>query len=360
MSKVTLTRLGSMVNAVTAINGVITEIESAFDNTISRDGSAPNTMSGNLDANGNRILNLAAPVYDHEPARMSDVETVLAAATGGSIPAGTFPTTILSTDPLNASNLTSGTIPDARMPNLTGDITSTEGTVATTLSNNTVSTAKIVDLAVTTAKINNLAVTNGKLAADSVDETKIQDNSIGADQLQSNAVTTAKIMDANVTPAKLSQKVTSGTAIATTSGTSHDFTNIPSWATMIVVSLAGVSLSGTALIRIQLGDLGGVETSGYLTMGAIMGTVAAQTAGFDLYTNVPNAARVMSGSIMFTLLDPATNTWVGSGTFNDDVTAWIIHVSGQKSISATLDRVRITTSNGTDTFDAGKVNIIYQ
>ena len=152
MPKVTLTRLGSMINAVTAINGVITEIESAFDNTISRDGSAPNTMSGNLDANGNRILNLAAPVYDHEPARMADVESVLAAATGGSIPAGTFPTTILSTDPLNASNLTSGTVPDARMPDLTGDVTTSVGTVATTITNNVVTNAKLATMAQGTIK----------------------------------------------------------------------------------------------------------------------------------------------------------------------------------------------------------------
>lgn len=31
-----------------------------------------------------------------------------------------------------------------------------------------------------------------------------------------------------------------------------------------------------------------------------------------------------------------------------------------KTLSATLDRVRLTTVNGTDTFDAGLVNIIYE
>lgn len=146
MAKVTLTRLGSMINAVTAINGVLTEIETAFDNTLSRDGSAPNTLSATVDANSNRIINLPAPVYDHEPARMTEVQTVLAAATGGSIPAGTFPTTILSTDPLNASNLTSGTVPAARMPALTGDVTTTVGTVATTIAANAVTNAKLATM----------------------------------------------------------------------------------------------------------------------------------------------------------------------------------------------------------------------
>jgi hypothetical protein len=34
--------------------------------------------------------------------------------------------------------------------------------------------------------------------------------------------------------------------------------------------------------------------------------------------------------------------------------------SGTKSLSATLDRIRITTVNGTDTFDAGSINILYE
>lgn len=34
--------------------------------------------------------------------------------------------------------------------------------------------------------------------------------------------------------------------------------------------------------------------------------------------------------------------------------------SGDLLLSGTLDRVRITTANGTDTFDAGTINILYE
>jgi len=34
--------------------------------------------------------------------------------------------------------------------------------------------------------------------------------------------------------------------------------------------------------------------------------------------------------------------------------------AGTKTISGVLDRIRLTTVNGTDTFDAGSVNILYE
>jgi hypothetical protein len=57
--------------------------------------------------------------------------------------------------------------------------------------------------------------------------------------------------------------ITAGTAVASTSGTSIDFTSIPSWVKRITVMIAGVSTNGSSIIQIQLGDSGGVETSGY-------------------------------------------------------------------------------------------------
>ena len=74
MSKASFSRLSSLVNGVTAINGVISEIESAFDNTVSRDGTSPNTLTASLDANSQRILNLPSPVDGTEPARLSDLQ----------------------------------------------------------------------------------------------------------------------------------------------------------------------------------------------------------------------------------------------------------------------------------------------
>lgn len=152
-----------------------------------------------------------------------------------------------------------------------------------------------------------------------------------------------------------------GTAIATTSGTEKDFTGIPSWAKRITVVLNGVSLSGTALIRFRLGDSGGFATSGYGGAGSVISAGAAsanQTAGFDLYTNVANAGYNYSGAISF--LNVSGNIWVASGVFATPSVAWTHTIAGVITLSGTLTQVRVTTSNGTDTFDAGSVNIFYE
>ena len=52
----------------------------------------------------------------------------------------------------NASNLNSGTLAAARMPALTGDVTTTVGTVATTIANNAITNAKLADMPVNTIK----------------------------------------------------------------------------------------------------------------------------------------------------------------------------------------------------------------
>ena len=56
----------------------------------------------------------------------------------------------------SASDLETGTIPDARFPALTGDVTSTAGTVSTTIAANAVTTTKIANDNVTYAKIQNV------------------------------------------------------------------------------------------------------------------------------------------------------------------------------------------------------------
>jgi hypothetical protein len=150
--------------------------------------------------------------------------------------------------------------------------------------------------------------------------------------------------------------------VVTASGTSVDFTSIPSWVKRVTVMLSGVSTSGTSYPLIQLGDSGGIENTGYVVTCSVsvVGTAEiTSTAGFPLYAN--NAANTIQGAIVFYLIDSATNSWVGNGNFGvqGGVTA-CINLGGRKSLSATLDRVRITTVNGTDTFDAGSINILYE
>lgn len=152
----------------------------------------------------------------------------------------------------------------------------------------------------------------------------------------------------------------SGTAVASTSGTSIDFTGIPSWVKRITVMFNGVSTSGTSNWLIQLGDSGGVENTGYVSGSTATTTasgISTSTAGFIL--RFAGAAQLGNGSAIFNLL--SGNVWVGQGTFYDaSGTQGVVTLSGSKELSATLDRIRITTVNGTDTFDAGTVNILYE
>ena len=156
--------------------------------------------------------------------------------------------------------------------------------------------------------------------------------------------------------------LTSGTAIASTSGTALDFTGIPSWVRRITVMLNGVSLNGSANLRFQLGDSGGAETTGYVSIFSYNGSSnngGTSSSGFDL-VGVGSAPLEVSGQIVFSLLNSSTNTWTAMGILGAAGSAFTLLTTGSKSLSATLDRVRITTTNGTDSFDAGSINILYE
>lgn len=159
--------------------------------------------------------------------------------------------------------------------------------------------------------------------------------------------------------------ITSGTAVASTSGTSIDFTSIPSWVKRITVMFSGVSTSGTSLPMIQLGDSGGVKTTGYAAGSSQFAPTSIVTAGYTTGFTIKTdalAVVVMDGFITINLFTSASNTWIAGGTIYAPTAnpAYMATISGAKSLSATLDRVRITTVNGTDTFDAGSINILYE
>jgi hypothetical protein len=152
--------------------------------------------------------------------------------------------------------------------------------------------------------------------------------------------------------------VTSGTAVASTSGTSIDFTGIPSWVKRITVMFNGVSTSGTSLPMVQIGA-GSVTSSGYLGTAAAISSTAGVTnftTGFAL--NTSGASNVFHGQLVLTLL--GSNTWTAMGMVALSNIAFIEPSAGSVALGGTLDRVRITTVNGTDTFDAGSINILYE
>ena len=166
-----------------------------------------------------------------------------------------------------------------------------------------------------------------------------------------------------VTPTMLSQKLTQGTAVASTSGTSIDFTSIPSWVKRITVMLSAVSTSGTSDVVMQIGG-GSIEVTGYsgvsMRSGSGGNSTAANTAYFNLDVSIANAAASRYGTVVLTLLSGSTNTWTVSGNLSNTNVTQTAFVSGSKATAASLDRVRITTAGGTDTFDAGSINILYE
>jgi hypothetical protein len=151
------------------------------------------------------------------------------------------------------------------------------------------------------------------------------------------------------------------TAVASTSGTSIDFTDIPGWVTRVTVMLSGVSTNGTSNLLFQIGDSGGIENTGYVSYyGEATGNVTggSSTAGFML-TGAIIASEAFHGHIVITLL--SGNTWVSSDTLGSLSTANKIFVgAGSKTLSDVLDRVRLTTVGGANTFDAGTINIMYE
>lgn len=156
---------------------------------------------------------------------------------------------------------------------------------------------------------------------------------------------------------------TLATPVASTSGTSIDFTGIPAGVKQVVVMFRGVSINGTGTVIVQIGDSGGIETTDYSSMSVrLSGGQSIEgnplTTGFNAFTN--NAGIVLQGSVTLTLENSSAFSWVANTILSSPTVTEAVYMgSGGKSLSAVLDRVRITTVIGTNTFDAGEINIAY-
>ena len=178
------------------------------------------------------------------------------------------------------------------------------------------------------------------------------------DTLTNKTLTSPSISGA-VMSTMASSVLTLGTAVASTSGTSIDFTSIPSWVKRVTVMFNGVGTNGTSNLLVQIGA-GSVTTSGYLGFCFLNSSYrSAFTSGF-MVTALLAADSLLSSQIVITLL--GSNTWIESAGITDYSTAilGVSNSSGKLALGGTLDRVRITTVNGTDTFDAGSINIMYE
>jgi hypothetical protein len=185
----------------------------------------------------------------------------------------------------------------------------------------------------------------------------------GSVVLATSPTITSPTMSGAVVSAMASSVITSGTAQASTSGTSIDFTGIPSWVKRISVLYASLSSNGTSDFLIKLGTSGGIVSSGYLGSSMVTATGAVATlytTGFGINQNTTGTSFVGHGMMTISALDSATYKWVASGTMGESDTARGCYTGGSVTLSGVVTQLRFTTVNGTDTFDAGSINILYE
>ena len=153
-------------------------------------------------------------------------------------------------------------------------------------------------------------------------------------------------------------------SIITLSGASQTFTGLPAGIRRITVGLRGFSSNGTSDFLIRLGTSGGLVSTGYLGYSGLVGpggtATANYTTGFGINQNVQGTALVGHGLMTIMCADLTNNIWVASGVvaYSDSARGCIF--GGSVALSGACDRLAITTVNGTDTFDAGSINILYE
>jgi hypothetical protein len=184
----------------------------------------------------------------------------------------------------------------------------------------------------------------------------LQEQAVAGTSVLTLPVGTGTVVANNVNSA-----IVSGTAQNSTSGTAIDFTGIPSWAKRITILFNGVSLSGSDDLLLQIGDSGGIETTGYSSQGGASGgsiqfvvSGTATTTGFVVTNQTGSGANF---NFPYVLTNFSGNVWVGSYSGNEGTR--VIAGGGIKTLSDVLTQVRITRT-GTNTFDAGSINILYE
>ena len=148
--------------------------------------------------------------------------------------------------------------------------------------------------------------------------------------------------------------------VSASGSTSVDFTSMPSWINAITVMFSDISTNGTSFMLVQLGTSSGFATSGYVSTcndldGGGGSSSNSSTAG--LIMRVQAAAGIINGLMNIAYM--GSNRWAANVTCMSN-TSVVFMGGGTVTLGGTLDRVRITTVNGTDAFDTGTLNVSYQ
>ena len=152
-----------------------------------------------------------------------------------------------------------------------------------------------------------------------------------------------------------------GTEELTQSVSQIDFTGIPAGVRRITLMFNNVS-AGTGDYLIQLGDSGGIETTGYLGSSILTASsqpVAGSNHSTGFFIGNSNSSNTWVGAITFVAFNAPT--WIASGIVGlsaGPAGVATVQIAGWKNLSGTLDRIRLSTATGT--FDNGSINIMWE
>lgn len=389
--KATITTITSTTNNATNVNANDQAINDKLDNTLSLDGSTPNAMQADLDLNNQNIIN--GGVINADTVKIAG-ESLVPATKVPDWEGAWATTTAYAVDDLVQENGNTYICVTAH----------TAGTFATDLSaaywelfaskgdsgagsGDVVAANNLSDLADTDTALANLGggtkgiaifkdVTSSAIRTEisAQEQNDILDDLSGLTQDTNkvpyfDSATTAETLDLETTLTDSDTSVPTSGAVAdfvtralteeaaqtTTSGSSYSETGIPSWVTEINVHFDEVSLSGTDNLLLQIGDSGGVETSGYISATSWSGNASSSTSGFII--RVASNDRNSTGVVTLKRALSSSNKWSVMGVVenNGDVTL----VGGMKSLSSTLTQLQIVPT-GSNTFDNGSFNITYR
>lgn len=338
--------------------GTVTSVTFTGDGTVlSSTPSSAVTTSGTVAATlanagaktilGNTTSGSAAPTYTSSPVVSGSVTANNFVST---VATGTAPFTVSSTT--QVANLNAATAGNATTVT-NGVYTTDTGTVTNTMLAGSIALSKLANQAADTFLAN---ATGGSAAPTAV--------ALGASQLAGRGSTgdiaaislgSGLSMSGTTLSSTVTGGLTLGTPTATTSGTAINYSGLPAGIKQIIMNFNAVGKNATSLMLVRMGPVGGVQTTGYL---------AADSDGPDYVTNgfpirYPINTYLISGSLVFTLLDATNNIWCLTGSCTAEAGAHIQFNAGQVTLTGALSIIQLTSAGG-DTFNAGSINIAYQ
>ena len=219
----------------------------------------------------------------------------------------------------------------------------------------TVQTGDLADDAVTLAKL--AAGTDGNLISfdTSGDPVAVATGTDGQVLTSSGANAVCAFEDA-------AGGITLGTEQAHGSGTSLTFSSIPSGTKRVTINFEDLSWNANQDYLIQLGDSGGIETSGYISTSLLIDTVQTlaknDTTGFGIYCENNSNSYNMHGTMVLTLKDASNFTWTAFTVVRFTATTMCFS-AGNKSLSAELTQFKIF-NDASGSFSSGSVNVTYE